>query len=91
MTDALRESERKLNTLFNNLRGIAYRCKYDKNWTMEFISAGVESITGYLCDDIVDNKKLSFNEIIVPSDREKVYNEITSALEKRESFESATG
>lgn len=87
MTDDLRESERKLNTLFNNLRGIAYRCKYDKNWTMEFISAGFASITGYLCDDIIDNKKLSFNEIIVPSDRKKVYNEITSALEKRESFE----
>ncbi|NCB07187.1 MAG: PAS domain S-box protein [Bacteroidia bacterium] len=87
MTEALRESERKLNTLFNNLRGIAYRCKYDKNWTMEFISAGFESITGYLCNDIVDNKKLSFNEIIVPSDRKKVYNEITSALKKRESFE----
>jgi PAS domain S-box-containing protein len=87
MKDALRESERKLNTLFNNLRGIAYRCKYDREWTIEFISAGFEEMTGYLCDDIVDNKRLSFNDIIVPEDRIRVYSEIKSALKREESFE----
>jgi PAS domain S-box-containing protein len=87
MNDALRESERKLNTLFNNLRGIAYRCKYDQYWTMEFISAGFETITGYCCDDIVGNKKLSFNEIIIPDDRERVFRKIDLALSKREGYE----
>jgi len=38
--EALRESERKMFTLLGNLPGIAYRCRNDRDWTMEFISEG---------------------------------------------------
>ena len=85
--EAHRESERKLNTLFNNLQGIAYRCKFDENWTMEFISAGFEGITGYSSDDVIGNRKMSFNDIIVPEDRDRVYREVEKALGKKEGFE----
>lgn len=81
------ESYRKIQTLFNNLQGIAYRCKNDSNWTMEFISAGFKDITGYPAEDIIENKKLSFNDLIIPDDRERIWNEIQLALDKREPFE----
>ncbi|NOY95148.1 MAG: PAS domain S-box protein [Chlorobi bacterium] len=85
--EALQENERKLHTLFNNLQGIAYRCKNDCNWTMEYISAGFEDITGYHAEDVINNKKLSFSDLIIPKDRERIWNEVQAALEKRERYE----
>jgi PAS domain S-box-containing protein len=84
---ALAESERKLNTLLNNLQGIAYRSKFDKEWTMEFVSNGFETITGFSSDDILKNKKFSFNDLILPEDREKVFDTIQNAIHKKEGFE----
>lgn len=81
------ESDRKIQTIFNNLQGIAYRCKNDGNWTMEFISAGCKKITGYPAEDIIENNKLSFNDLIIPEDKERIWKEIQIALSKKESFE----
>lgn len=81
------ESERRISTLINNLQGIAYRCKNDKDWTMEFISEGIIEITGYTPEDIIENKKLSFNDLIIPEDRDRVWKAIQLAVKKRESFE----
>ncbi len=78
--EALAESERKLNTLINNLQGIAYKCRFDADWTMEFISSGFEKITGYKCDDIIENTTFSFNHLIVPEDRERVFSEVSESL-----------
>lgn len=86
-TYKLIESERRISTLINNLQGIAYRCKNDKDWTMEFISKGIIDITGYTPEDIIDNKTLSFNDLIIPEDQDRVWKEIQSAIEKKESFE----
>lgn len=83
----LKESERRISTLINNLQGIAYRCNNDEDWTMEFISAGIEEITGYAPEDIIDNKKFSFNDIIIPEDRDRIWKVIRSAIGKKELFE----
>lgn len=83
----LKESERRISTLINNLQGIAYRCNNDEDWTMEFISAGIEEITGYAPEDIIDNKNFSFNDIIIPEDRDRIWKVIRSAIGKNELFE----
>jgi PAS domain S-box-containing protein len=77
---ALHESERRLSTLISNLRGMVYRCLNDRNWTMEFVSEGARDLTGYSAADLVENRVVSFNDLIHPDDREAVRSEVRKAL-----------
>lgn len=78
-----KESERKISTLLSNLPGIAYRCRNDKNWTMEFISDGCRELTGYDPEDFIENRKLSFNDLIHPDHRERLWEKWQKAIEER--------
>lgn len=64
VADLLRESERSKSVLLSNLPGMAYRCRYDENWTMEFVSDGCLGLTGYAPGDLIHNAKIAFNEIM---------------------------
>ena len=71
--EALRESERSKSVLLSNLPGMAYRCAYDRNWTIYFASTGCFELTGYLPEEFIGNRVLSFNDIICPEYREPVW------------------
>ena len=71
--NALSESERSKSVLLSNLPGMAYRCRYDRDWTMEFISEGCLELTGYEVEDLLHNKRLSFNDVILPQYRQKLW------------------
>src|SRR5690606_5194027 len=61
--EALRESERKLATLMNNLPGMAYRCRNDRKRTMEFVSDGCLELTGYSPSDLLHNNSIAFADL----------------------------
>lgn len=77
---AWRESERKLSTLIANLSGFVYRCRNDREWTMEFISDGFRSLTGFRPEDCIANAIFSYGELIHPEDRDLVWNQIQNVL-----------
>ncbi len=83
---ALRESRRMLSTLMSNLPGMAYRCKNDQDWTMEFVSEGCFDLTGYNQADLVGNAKISYAKLIHPDDRQLVWDAIQVALQAQKSF-----
>ncbi|MCB0805151.1 MAG: PAS domain S-box protein [Bacteroidales bacterium] len=83
---ALRESNRRMATLMDNLPGMAYRCLNDRNWTMEFISSGCLALTGYKSLDIINNQKLSYNNIIHPDDRDKVWDRVQQAIQNKKTY-----
>lgn len=83
---SLQENEIRFQDIIQNLNGIIYRCKCDEDWTMLFLSAGVEKLTGYVANDILHNNKLAFNDIIHPDDREMVGNKVVHAVEQNETY-----
>ena len=77
-----RESERSKSVMLSNLPGMAYRCNYDKDWTMQFVSDGCYELTGYKPENLLYNKDLTFNELIAPEYRKHLWNKWTEILPK---------
>ncbi|MDD4574359.1 MAG: EAL domain-containing protein [Sphaerochaeta sp.] len=77
---SLRERERVIHSYFSQLPGMAYRCSFDDQWTMQFVSSGCEWLTGYLPEELVDNRVISFNEMIAPIHRDNVREEWESII-----------
>lgn len=84
--ESLKESERSKSVLLSNLPGMAYRCNYDREWTMQFISDGCMKLTGYSPERFLNNRALSFNEIISPEYRELLWIEGERTLVDRLPF-----
>ena len=84
---ALQESQRRIATLMSNLPGMAYRCKNDPDWTMEFVSDGCQPLTGYKPEDLLDNALLSYADIIHLADRRMAWNDIQDALKDKRPFQ----
>jgi PAS domain S-box-containing protein len=82
----LLESERSKSVLLSHLPGLAYRCKYDREWTMQYISAGCFNLTGYSPEALIDNSILSYNDIITPEYRELLWKEWERTLASRLPF-----
>jgi PAS domain S-box-containing protein len=85
--ESLRESQRKLSTLMANLPGMAYRCRNDRDWTMEFVSQGSVELTGYQPSDLVDNRVKAYNDLIHPDHRQAVWDQVQKALAERRPFQ----
>lgn len=85
-TNALAESERSKSVLLSHLPGMAYRCNYDRDWTMQFVSAGSLELTGYSTDNLLYNRKMSFNSLIAPEYRNRLWEEWERILAKRSLF-----
>jgi len=85
--EELQERERTLITLMGNLPGMAYRCRNDQDWTMEFISEGCYSLTGYTPSDIIGSKTIPYTRIIHPDDRDMVWQTVQSALRGKRHFQ----
>ena len=62
----LMKSERSKAILLSHLPGLAYRCLNDEKFTMQFVSEGSYNLTGFQASSFINNKDLSFSNIIAP-------------------------
>ena len=76
-----------LELLLGNLPGAVYRCLNDERWTMEFVSAGIEKLTGYPPSAFTARSAFTFASIIRPSDRQEVAHQIEAALASQRPFQ----
>lgn len=74
------------DSLLQNFPGMAYRCLIDYNWSMQYVSAGAELLTGYPPKTFLANWKIAFADIILADDRQRVQQEIARALSEGRPF-----
>lgn len=86
MQEKLAESERSKSMLLSNLPGLAYRCHYDSEWTMQYVSEGCFELTGYFPENLIGNRDVSYNNLIVPEYRDAVRKEWERMLPNRLPF-----
>lgn len=75
-----------LESLLTCLPGMAYRCLWDKSWTMLYLSDGCKMLTGYEPQDMLHNAKVSYATLIHPDDVSRVATSVEDALARGDSF-----
>ena len=66
---------------------MSYRCLNDQDWTMKYMSHDCIKLTGYKIEDVVDNRKLSYGDIIYQEDSNFVWDKVQEALKEEKSYE----
>ncbi len=84
---ALSESQRALSTMMDNIPGMAYRSRNVPSWTMEFVSTGCYELTGYQAEELVEDRVISFADLIHPEDRQVGWDQVQAALAADKPFQ----
>ena len=83
----LRISQQRLDNIVTNSPGAIYRCANDKQWTVDFISAGITRISGYAAEEFMQNRVRSYASIIHPDDRQRVSDAVENSLAQKKHYE----
>ncbi len=79
----LKDSEESKTLLLSNIRGMVYRCRYDKEWTMEYISEGCFELTGYKPESLLFNNQISYNDLISEEYKNTVWRDWVTVLDNK--------
>ncbi|HUF75238.1 MAG TPA: PAS domain-containing protein [Longimicrobiales bacterium] len=80
------EGELFLRRLLRHLPGMAYRCRNDGAWTMEFVSQGCRALTGFAPEDLIDDAVVAYVDLIHPDDWQAVRDAVDDAVVRGASF-----
>lgn len=81
------EQRRRLETLISNLPGIAYRCRNEPGWPMEFVRGESEALTGYTTDTIEGGDVDWGDDVVHPDDADQVWERVQDAVDADRPFE----
>ncbi|MDO6545622.1 MHYT domain-containing protein [Pseudoalteromonas carrageenovora] len=82
---SLEEKEQKYRSLMDNMPGVAFRCRFDDNWTMLFISPNISELTGYNPNEFTEHC-VEFNDLVLKADQKHIIDEVTQAVEKKSQY-----
>lgn len=83
---ALKDYNRQLKLLIENVPGVIFSCYYDDHYTMEFISDYIRHITEYSPSDFFGNRNITFADIIHPDDKRAVSRTIENAFLQKKRY-----
>lgn len=81
----LQENQERLQTMISNFPGAVYRCENNARWTMLYLSAAVEQLTGYPPARFMDDS-LSLTDFTHPDDVAPLFEKVQHALERKAPF-----
>jgi PAS domain S-box-containing protein len=59
----------------------------DRDWTCQFVSEGSYDLTGYQPEDLINNRRISYRQLIHPEDQKLVQREVQAAIADRRPFQ----
>ncbi len=83
----LKETNRKIGTLMENLPGAAYSAEAKYPFNMKFLSSGVSNLTGYDASELILASDLDYRELIVEEHKEKILSYIAEYVKAEEDFQ----
>jgi PAS domain S-box-containing protein len=63
------ESEAKYGSLVENIPGAAFRCRAENEPELDYVSRGIEAITGFPASEFTTEPRRSYSALIHPDDR----------------------
>lgn len=84
-TQALRGSEERFRVLVENIPGTVYLCRDDERYSMLYLTANAENLTGYPASRFLAGE-LSFIDLYHPDDAEGVVAEVSRAVAIHRSY-----
>jgi len=85
LQQSLEEKEQKYRSLIDNMPGVAFRCKFDDNWTILFISPNIIELTGYNPNEFTEHC-IEFNDLVLKSDQKQIVDEVTKAVDAKSQY-----
>ncbi len=82
-----REQARQLETLTDNLPGVAYRARNEPGRPMEVVSGDCEAVTGYTAGELERGTVSWGGDVLHPDDREELREAVQEAVDAGRPFE----
>lgn len=73
--------------LLSRLPGMAYQCRNDPDWTMDFVTGGCHALTGCDPSELIGEEGVTFADLIHPEDRDRVWSGVQRAVEEDRPFD----
>lgn len=80
------EYRNALASLHTNLPGMVFRCLNETNWTVEYASPGCKALTGYTADELVNNSKIKYGDLIFHEDKQLVWDTVQKAIKRKQNY-----
>lgn len=71
--------DQTIRWMLESIPGTFFCSKLDENWTMEWMTPGVEQLTGYTWAEFTDNQVRPFASVVYPEDKDRSFQAITDA------------
>lgn len=76
-----------LSLLLDSYAGMAFHCRNDADWTLEYVSTGCAVLTGYSADELLKRRAITYEMMTAPQDREMVRAAIGRVAPDNEYYE----
>jgi diguanylate cyclase (GGDEF)-like protein/PAS domain S-box-containing protein len=77
----------QVSTLINSLPGIAYRCKWDDQLTIEFMSEGCTQLIGYSSSEFIGKSRQVYDQYVFYEDQIWLNEQIQNALNQCQPYD----
>ena len=84
---ALDDVRQFLNSMINNIPGLSFRCRYDEDWTMLFMTSAVDPLTGYSAQELIHNESMCYAKLIHPDDAPLIEKTVAEYAAKDQPWE----